>query len=198
MAHRRRPDIARARGRVRIRRDEVRKANQAFEKERRWRAELLKRDLEKPGEVDPKIRNILIKLMKLPFVYTMDACEGHFSLSRGLVVFGSRSIDPARFNAKNFYYQEGSFDIELNISREAVRFKSEIKRLASHFPFVELFGGKGHFHILLHPESTFDREENPLTREGAIKIQKENILFFRAFESLIGRFASGGGRKPIY
>jgi hypothetical protein len=153
---------------------------------------------ENEGELDENIRNIVIKLNKLPFLYTTQSCGGHL-ITRESIKARHHDVDEKFLQLPPegvAIYQPGRIHFETNRSAKSQVFIERLKQLVDSFEGARLFDPT--------TETEENRQKLPYMLEfgksgGGIDIQKAKELetqrekFKEEFEKLVDDFLQSKG-----
>lgn len=96
---------------------------------------------ENEGKLDESIKNITIKMNRLPFLYTIQACGGHIFV-RGLKRARHQNAEPEHLSlppGTTVFYAPGNISFETKGDIQSQNFISKLKELVSKFEGVTLF-----------------------------------------------------------
>lgn len=142
--------------------------------------------------LDPGIRSISVRFTQLPFGIMVDSCGGHFS--KKMV---ASSLDEIPFSevkpGEKVYFGGANFEMMLDYSPEAMRFRNNLKKFEERYSFVKFrergdmisFGLLGIY--------------MPKTREEITALKTENTLFVKDFKKVVNLFVKryGIGRNKL-
>jgi len=155
-------------------RAQIAQFNRNFAAERRKHLALLKH-----RSTEPLIKKLSDKFSLLPFAYISDACQGHFYESKGSKKKAGISSYPAK---KYFYFRNSHFEIKLNLSAQAERFKQRLVELVETLPFVNVGELTA---TIIEVESHLKRNGERVRQPTALQITADNRRFFKELEAIV-------------
>ncbi len=142
-----------------------------------------------PMGVEPEVRTWAIKFSQLPFGYVLGSCGGYF-YNKTQNKRKKLPLSELQKYSKNkeFFYTSTHFELILNNSPEAKKFKSAVERLKDKYKFLNVSGETELIIWMGFPSS-----HSLVTKQDGMIFRQQNLRFIKEFEKLVDRFVKKYG-----